>query len=68
MLAFIGQVAWQARAGGSWKALTVGLVIVVEVIVLGAVYPLNQLAARSELCPRRQERKALFDNLGDRTR
>lgn len=70
VLAFFGQIAWLARAGGWLAALVVALVVLVGVIVFGAVYRLNQDAVRSELEPRRQELEeleALLRSLQDET-
>jgi hypothetical protein len=67
MLAFIGQVAWQERSGGRWTALAVSVVVALGVVVLAAVYWLNQYAVRSELEPRRRELETLLMSLGDET-
>jgi len=67
IMAFFGQVAWQARSGGWWTALVVGGVVVVEVRVFAGVYWLNQDAVRSELVPRSQELEALLMSLKEET-
>jgi hypothetical protein len=67
ILAFVGQVTWQARAGGWWTALAMTGMVTVVVIVFAGVYWLNQYAVRSELGPRRQELEALLMSLNDET-
>jgi hypothetical protein len=64
-LAFFGQVAWQERSGGWWTALAVSEAVALVVIVLAAVYWLNQYAVRAELEPRRGELEALRMSLED---
>ena len=67
ILAFFGQVAWQARSGGWRVALAIMGMVAVEVIVFAGVYWLNQKAVRSKLAPRRQELQALLASLKDAT-
>lgn len=62
MLAFLGQLAWQARAGGWWVLLSVAGVVAV---VFAGIYWLNQNAVRTGLEPRRQELQALLASLMD---
>jgi hypothetical protein len=64
-LAFFGQIGWLGRSGGWLTVLVVAFVVLVAVIVLAAVYSLNQNAVRSELEPRRQELEALLMSLKD---
>jgi hypothetical protein len=64
---FFGQSAWQERSGGLWTALAVAGVVLVEVIVLSAVYLLNRFAICSALEPRRQELEVLLMSLKDET-
>ena len=65
ILAFFGQIAWEARAGGWWTVLgTAGLISVVFIVFAG-VYRLNQAAVRAHLEPRRQELEALLKSLQD---
>jgi hypothetical protein len=67
MLAFLGQVAWQAEPPIWLTALvTAGLVAAIG-FVLGFVYRSNQLAVRKHLEPRRQELEALLQSLADET-
>ena len=65
MLAFLGQLAWEARPGGLLAVLPV--VVIVVVIVFAGVYWLNQNAVRCALEPRRQELEALLTSLKDET-
>jgi thiosulfate reductase cytochrome b subunit len=67
MLAFIGQAAWQERAGGWWTAIAISLVVTLVVIVFAGVYWLNQYTVRAELEPRRRELEALLMSLEDET-
>jgi hypothetical protein len=67
MLAFFGQLAWEARSGGWLTALAFAGMFSVEMIVLACVYRLNQSAVRSGLEPRRQELEALLMSLKDET-
>jgi hypothetical protein len=67
MLAFVGQVAWQRRAGGWGAALVMAGVAGVAMIVFAGVYWLNQYAVRSGLEPRRQELETLLASLKDET-
>jgi len=67
MLAFLGQIAWEMRAGGWLTVLGIGWVVIVVVIVFTSIYRLNQNAVRSELEPRRQELEALLMSLKDET-
>ncbi len=67
ILAFFGQLAWQARLGGWWTALAFTGTVIVALSVFGGVYWLNQNAVRSELAPRRQELEALLTSLEDET-
>lgn len=67
MLAFFGQVAWQARSGGWWTAVAIAEAVIVAAVVFAVVYWLNQYAVRSELMPRRQKLEALLTSLNDET-
>jgi hypothetical protein len=68
MLVFFAQVAWQIRPQGWWTVLAfAGIMIAVEVIILGGIYRLNQYAVRSDLVPRRQELESLLTSLKDET-
>jgi hypothetical protein len=67
MLAFVGHLAWQGRAGGWQTALALGSVAAVLVIVLAGIYWLNQAAVRCTLMPRREELRTLLANLHDET-
>jgi hypothetical protein len=67
MLAFLGQVALQERAGGWWMALAFSLVVGLGAGVLGGVYGLNLYAIRAELEPRRRELATLLQSLEDET-
>jgi hypothetical protein len=67
MLPFIGEVTWKERSGGWLTALVVAFAVAFEVIVLSALYWLNQFAVRAELGPRRQELEALLMSLKDET-
>jgi len=67
MLAFISQIAWLQRAGGGWTALGMAIMVALIVIVLAAVYRLNQLAVRCSLEPRRQELQVQLLSLKDET-
>ncbi|NQU09940.1 hypothetical protein HQ590_04050 [bacterium] len=60
---FLGQCAWQVRAGG-WPALFIlGGVVAVAALIDWGVYLLNQRAVKKELEPRRQELEALLQGL-----
>jgi hypothetical protein len=64
-LPFFGQVAWQERSGGWWTALGASMVVSLVVIVLAAIYWLNQYSVRTELEPRRRELEAVLVSLGE---
>jgi hypothetical protein len=66
-LPFIGQVAWQERAGGWWTALGASMVVAMAVVVFAGIYWLNQYSVRTELEPRRRELEALLMSLEDET-
>jgi thiosulfate reductase cytochrome b subunit len=68
MLAFLGQIAWEGRAGGWLTALAMGGVGAVVVGALASVIWFNQKAIRLELGPRRQELETLLASLQDETR
>ena len=63
ILAFFGQCAWEARAGGWRTVLNIMGIVVVEVLVFAGVYWLNQHAVRSQLEPRRHELQGLLAGL-----
>jgi hypothetical protein len=67
MLAFFGQIAWEIRLGGWLGVLATAGLGAQVVVVMVAVYWLNQTAVRSELEPRRQELEALLLSLQDET-
>jgi hypothetical protein len=67
MLAFFGQLAWEARSGGWLTALAFAGMVSVAMIILACVYRLNQSAVCSALEPRRQELEALLMSLKDET-
>jgi len=67
MLAFVSQIAWQERSGGWWTALGMAIMVSLVVIVLAAVYWLNQKAVGCYLEPRRQELEAQLLSLKDET-
>jgi hypothetical protein len=68
LLAFFGQVAWQAREAGWLGALaSFAMMVVFLAAVYGFIYWLNQYAVRTTLEPRRQELAALLSSLEDET-
>jgi hypothetical protein len=67
MLAIFSQIAWQMRAGGWFMAVFVALMVMVEGVVFGGIYLVNQHAVRSELEPRREELETLLVGLKDET-
>lgn len=67
ILAFFGQVTWEARDGGWWMALVAVGMVAVEALFFAGVYWLNQHAIRSELEPRRRELQELLAGLKDTT-
>jgi hypothetical protein len=66
-LAFFGQTAWRERSGGWWSALAFSTVVALVIVVLLAVYWINQFALRQDLEPRRRELKTLLLSLNDET-
>jgi hypothetical protein len=66
ILAFFGQVSWQARSRGWWEALAgFGMMTAFVGIVFAGIYWLNQYAVRSQLEPRRQELATFLMSLED---
>lgn len=63
ILAFVGHVTWQIRAGGI-AALLIGVAMAAGMFVVYAgIYRLNQHAVRTELEPRRDELRALLASI-----
>jgi hypothetical protein len=67
ILAFVGQGAWQERAGGWFTALVFLITAGAVAGTFAAIYWANQYAVRTGLEPRRRELEVLLTTLNDET-
>ena len=65
ILAFVGHVAWRARAGGWMTGVVLLGAVAVVAVVFAAIYGLNRYAVRSALEPRRRELEVLLRSLDE---
>lgn len=65
MMVFFGQIAWALRGGGIWSVISIAGMALINGIVFGVIYRMNQYAVRATLNPRQQELQTLLAGLSD---